>query len=214
MGKQLHFNRISAIIRTIPPIAIGLAMLLTACGAPQPTPAPLPTSAPTFTPAPTDTQAQATAATTLDPCQLVTSEEASALAGVTFGAGAESSTPEGLMICTYGAQTGNIFTVDAIQAADVATANKYKDQFLADLQANLAQLSSQGLQVTQLPNFADGAVLASANIPAPTGDINGSAIGVLKGTVFFGFSDIVVGGAAPTSQALQDEATHVIGKLP
>ena len=116
--------------------------------------------------------------------------------------------------CIYGSQSANIFTVDVAQAADVATAQKYKDQFLADLQANLQQLSNQGLNVTQLPNFADGAVLASASISAQGTTFNGSAIGVLKGTIFFGFSDIVVGGAAPTSAALQSQATTVLGRLP
>jgi hypothetical protein len=44
--------------------------------------------------------------------------------------------------------------------------------------------------------------------------INGSAIGVLKGTIFFGFSDVVMGNAAPSSEALQSEAMTVIGRLP
>jgi hypothetical protein len=44
--------------------------------------------------------------------------------------------------------------------------------------------------------------------------INGSAIGVLKGTIFFGLSDVVKGGAAPSAAAVQAEATTVLGRLP
>jgi hypothetical protein len=192
-----------------------IAALFSACSAATGTPAltSTPVPAPGLAPAAVQPQA-APVAVALDPCQLVTSQEAASLAGTTFGAGLEGSTPGGLKTCTYGSQATNVFTVDVAQAADVATAQKDKDQFLADLQANLQQLSDQGLNVTQLPNFADGAVLASASISAQGTTFNGSAIGVLKGTIFFGFSDIVVGGAAPTSEALQTEATTVLGRLP
>ncbi len=195
---------------------LAIAALLSACSAATATPAPTATSVsvPSLAPAEVQQPAAPLVAVALDPCLLVTSQEASALAGTTFAAGKEGSTPEGLKTCTYGSQSINIFTVDVAQAADVTTAQKYKEQFLADLQANLQQLSDQGLNVTQLPNFADGAVLASASISAQGTTFNGSAIGVLKGTIFFGFSDIVVGGAAPSSAALQSEATTVLGRLP
>jgi len=37
---------------------------------------------------------------------------------------------------------------------------------------------------------------------------------VLKGAIFFGFSDVVKGGPAPTSAAVQAEATTLLGRLP
>jgi hypothetical protein len=168
----------------------------------------------TAAPAATSTELPSAVVTQLDPCVLIDSQAASALAGVTFGAGVESTTPEGLKMCTYGGQTTNVFTVDVVQAPDVATAQAAKQQFLADLQANLEQLTSQGLNITQLPNFADGAVMANANVDSGGISISGNAMGFLKGTVFVGFSDIALSGTAPSDEAMQAEATTVLGMLP
>ena len=189
-----------------------LAIVLAACGASTPTlppsPSVSPTSAATDTPQPTATP------TTLDPCQLITSQEASALAGTSYGPGSESTTPEGLKICTYGYQTAFPFTIDVIQAKSVDEAKAAKAQFLTDLQANLAQLASQGLTVTELPNFADGATVGHVSVSTPQGTINGNAFGFLKGTVFFGFSVIAANATAPTDQAMQAQATTVLSRLP
>ena len=75
------------------------------------------------------------------------------------------------------------------------------------LEANAQQLASGGLNVTELPNFADGATMGLLNTSLEGTALNGSAIGVLKGTIFFGFSDVVKGSAAPSSAAVQSEAT-------
>jgi hypothetical protein len=182
---------------------------------PTATSAPLPTA--TSVPSPISTQASApqpVASTSLDPGQLISIQEASDLTGASYGPCAESTTPEGLKTCTYGAQTSNIFTVEVAQAPDVATAQADKAQFLADLQASLQQLTDQGFNVVQLPNFADGAVTGQININAQGISVNGSAFGFLKGTTFVGFSSIVMGGAAPSTDALQAEATTVLGRLP
>lgn len=181
----------------------------TATRAPLPTATSLPSSIPTEASAP-----QPVVSTSLDPAQLISSQEASNLTGASYGPCAESTTPEGLKTCTYGAQTSNIFTVEVAQAPDVATAQADKAQFLADLQANLQQLTNQGFDVIQLPNFADGAVTGQININAEGISLNGSAFGFLKGTTFVGFSSIVMGGAAPSTDALQAEATTVLGRLP
>lgn len=196
---------------TTPPTAVPAATT-------PPTQAPLPTLANTpqntAVPSATSTELPSAVVTQLDPCVLIDSQAASTLAGVTFGAGVESTTPEGLKMCTYGGQTTNVFTVDVVQAPDVATAQAAKQQFLADLQANLEQLTSQGLNITQLPNFADGAVMANANVNAGGVSISGNAMAFLKGTVFVGFSDIALGGTAPSDEAMQAEATTVLGMLP
>jgi hypothetical protein len=163
----------------------------------------------------TSVPGQATTKTQLDPCQLIPSQEASVLAGTSFGSGKEGTTPGGLKSCTYGSQGTIVFTVDVVQAPSVDAAKADKAQFLADLQASLQQLTDQGLNVTEEPNFADGAVLANASVNGGGIIMNGSAIGFLKGTVFFGFSDVVIhGGAAPDSTALHSEATTVLGRLP
>jgi hypothetical protein len=185
-----------------------IAALLSACSPSTSTPTP------TFTPVATSVPQQTATPTSLDPCLLIDSQEASSLAGTSFGAGEEGTTPGGGKTCTYGSQTSNVFFVEVAQAPDVDTAKTYKAQFLADLQANLQQLANHGLNATELPNFADGATIAQATINAGGKTINGSAIGVLKGTIFFGFSDVVLGGAAPSSEALQSEAKTVLGRLP
>ncbi|MGD0613465.1 MAG: DUF3558 family protein [Anaerolineales bacterium] len=197
---------------TIGICALAITALLAACSASTPTPTSTP--APTSAPAATSVPQQTAAPTSLDPCQVVTSQEASSLAGTSFGDGMEGTTPGGGKTCIYGYQSSNVFTVEVAQAPDVATAPAYKAQFVADLQSQLQQVTSSGLNVTEVPTFADGAVIAQANISFGGQTINGSAIGVLKGTVFFGFSDIVVDNAAPSSAALQSETTTVLGRLP
>jgi hypothetical protein len=206
---------------------LALAGLLSACSPSTSTPGtPTPTTViasinlpvPTATPAPTSLQKQAAAPPAidpLDPCLLIDSQEASAYAGSTFGAGEESTTPDGGgKICTYGSETANVFMVEVAQAPDVATAQADKADFLAMLQAKAQELASGGLNVTELPNFADGATMGQLSLSVKGIPINGSAIGVLKGTIFFGFSDVVKGGAAPSAAAVQAEATTLLGRLP
>ncbi len=188
-------------------------VLLSACGTAAPA---TPTSAPTAmdTPAATSAPAQTSAPTVLDACQVITSQDASTLAGATFGPGKEGTTPGGGKTCVYGANTTNVFTVTVGQAADVASAQAMKAQFEADLKAQAAQLAANGLKTTELPNFADGAVIGELNISIGGITISGSGIGFLKGTTFVGFSDVVRGGQAPTTAAMQAEAQSILGKLP
>jgi hypothetical protein len=201
---------------------LALAALLSACTASTNNSTPTPTTviaqinlpAPTATPVPTNVEQVATAPASLDPCVLIDSQEASSYAGASFGPGEESTTPGGGKICTYGSETANVFMVEVAQAPDVATVKAEKADFLATLQANAQQLASGGLTVTELPAFADGATMGQLNTSVGGVAITGSAIGVLKGTIFFGFSDVVKGGAAPSPAAVQAEATTVLGRLP
>ncbi len=203
----------SASTSTSTPPAAAPATIVPQAATPTQAPLPSPTTAPQ---ALATSLPQSTAQTTaLDPCQLIGSQEASAFTGASYGQGVEGSIPGGIKTCSYGESTSHIFIVDVAQASDLSTAKTYRDQFLQDLQANAQQLTSQGLNVTQLPSFADGAVIASADINGGGITLSASAIGVSKGTVFFGFSDTVLdGGSAPSSTALQAEATTVLGKLP
>jgi hypothetical protein len=185
-----------------------VAALLSACAAATPTPAP------TSTPAPTVAKQAATTSTSLDPCQVISSAEASKLAGATFGAGLETTTSGGGKICTYGANTKNVFTVFVGQAPDLATAKKYQADFLAMIQENLAQLTSEGLVPTDVPGLGDAAVYVKGSFTLPTGTLNGIAIGVRKGTIFFGYSDLVADGPAPTLAAMEAEAKTILAKLP
>jgi hypothetical protein len=173
---------------------------------------PPPTSVPT--PLAQSTSQQSAVQTSIDPCQLVSSQEASTLTGSTYGSGVEGTSTNGLNTCTYGAQTSNIFQVEVVQAPDVKTAQAYKAQFLADIQANLSQLTDQGINVTEIPGFADGAVMATISVNSGGIDLSGIGMGFLKGTIYVGFSDLSIGGAVPSSAAMQSEATTVLGRLP
>lgn len=171
------------------------------------------------TPAPTVTEAPSVAAsseasanpTAIDPCQLVTADEASALSGATYSAGTET-TSGGANLCTYGGTTFNIFTVTVGQAPDEATAQAGETQFVSQLQ----QVAANGLTVTQLPGFASNADAATieGTVSTGTASVSVSAIYVLRGTTFFGLSDVVIGGSAPSGTDMQAQATTVLGRLP
>jgi hypothetical protein len=200
--------------------AIALAVLLNACS-PSPStsvPTSMPvspaTSAPTLPPEPTIAPEQASTPTSLDPCLLVPSQEASSLAGVTFGEGKEETVPGGAQRCVYGADTANVLSIEVAQAPDVATAQKDKDQFIADIQAQAQQLAGNGISFTEVPNFADGAVQAEMNVSVAGITVGGVAFAFLKGTVFFGITDVVRGQSPPSVDAVKGEAQTVLGRLP
>ena len=208
-----------------------VAALLSACMTPTPeatsvptvpaatsTPLPTATPQPTATPIPTvaavvkSTLPAAAVPTPLDPCQLLPSQEASTLTGASFGAGVEDTLDGGSKSCTYGANTTNVLYIIVAQAADVAAAEAAQQQFIDDIQANLQQMVSSGVTFSPVANFADAAIVATLNLSAI--NVNGGAFGFRKGTIFFGFSDLVQGGPAPSKDAMQAEATTVLGRLP
>lgn len=217
---------------------IAISLLLSACNAPlstppTPTPTPTPTATPTIaptdtpeetdtptaTPAQTGTPANATpmpggtpTPTALDPCQLITAEEASALSGATYKAGVEGTLPGGARTCTYGGNTANVFYIEVGQAKDEAGAKAYQAEFLAIINSHLAEAAAGGLTITQLPSYADGAVFGSLNASAI--NVTASVFGFRKGTVFFGFNDSILGGQAPSQDKMTAQADTVLGRLP
>ncbi len=160
--------------------------------------------------APAGSEGPTAVPTALDPCQLVTSDEASALAGVSFGAGKESTTKGNAKICTYGASTPNVFTVLVAQAPDAAAAQAAKAEVLGTLNSALGK----GVKVTQLPGLADSAAVLSATESAGGVTIGASGMYLLKGTNFLAFSDVALGKPAPTETALEAQATTSLGRLP
>jgi hypothetical protein len=150
--------------------------------------------------------------TDIDPCQLITSDEASTFVGVKFGAGKATNADNNVKMCSYSGPGPNIFTVEVAVAPDVATAQAAE----ADAKATL---SSRGpkLGVIPLPSFADN---TDAAILQGSGSAGGISLGarallLLKGTTFVGFSDISAGGVSPpTEQAFQDQGNAVLAKLP
>jgi hypothetical protein len=148
--------------------------------------------------------------TSLDPCQVVPAGEAPQLAGTTFGAGKEETTSGNGKICVYGGQTLDVFSVIVAQAPDVATAQAGK----AAAEAQIQSEAGKGVQVTEVPNFADGAAYTAGSYTISGQTFNIAAFYALKGTIFFGFSDLLLNKPAPTAAALQAEAQTVLGRLP
>ena len=149
--------------------------------------------------------------TDIDPCQLITSEDASTFVGVKFGAGKATNTENNMKMCSYSGPGPNIFTVEVAVAPDVATAQAAE----ADAKA---ELSSKGakLGVTPLPSFADNTDAAILQGSAGSNGIRRRPRAVApQGHHFVGFSDISAGGASPPSeQAFKDEGNAVLAKLP
>src|SRR4029079_788382 len=153
--------------------------------------------------------------TSVDPCQLITAQEVSALTGATVraAAGQAPTDTNNVKTCSYG-QEGVDVTVLASRAPDVATAKNDEDAAKADLQKNAPGLP---IKVDDLPGFAPGAdaVVVSLSMGGSASTYSGIAIYVLKGTDFFGITDIsTLGFGGPTSARIQDLAKVAVGRLP
>jgi Protein of unknown function (DUF3558) len=192
-----------------------LALLaLSACGGSNQTASESPS--PT---APAQVTPSASANPNLDPCQLVTQQEASQLAGTTYAAGKKEAISSASSICTYGAQTLNVFTVIVAVAANATTAQADWAQEEAKAQAGVKQLVAEaGGSVLlkagdiTLPGADKAATaIATANISGRT--LNISAIYVLKGAVFFTFADLVADKPAPTASAMAAQAQTVMTRV-
>ena len=189
-------------------------VVLSACGGSNQTAGESPSPS-----APAQLTPSASQVANLDPCQLVTQQEASTLAGTKFGAGKTEAISSAATMCTYGAQTLNVFTVEVAVAPDAATAQADWAQEEAQAQAAVQKLVAEaGASVTlkageiTLPG-ADKAATAIA-----TGSVGGktlsiSAIYVLKGAVFFTFADLVLGKSAPTASAMAAQAETSLSRV-
>ncbi len=186
--------------RNLPLTAIVAIVLSAACG-----------SSPTSNPSPNTSSAVASPtasakAGTLDPCLLVTMQEASALAGITLGAGVEKTIATNSQQCIYANQSSYIFTVGVIQASSPAEAQ-------AGMQAAVASIQSQtdfSVTVTQLPSFADGGV----EVQGGASGASVAGIYALHGSVAFGFVAFGVNHPVPTNAAMVPTATTMLGRLP
>lgn len=180
--------------------AIVAIVLSAACG-----------SSPTSNPSPNTSSAVASPtasakAGTLDPCLLVTMQEASALAGITLGAGVEKTIATNSQQCIYSNQSSYIFTVGVIQASSPSEAQ-------AGMQAAVASIQSQtdfSVTVTQLPSFADGGV----EVQGGASGASVAGIYALHSSVAFGFVAFGVNHPVPTNAAMVPTATTMLGRLP
>lgn len=158
-------------------------------------------------------------ATSLDPCQLVTSAEASALAGTTFGPGKEEPSGDGKgKLCVYGAQTTNVFMVLAGQDASPAAAQADWSNEEAQVKTALTKQVPSGVKLTEqtqdVSGLGDRAATVSGSASLSGQTIGESAIYLLKGATFVSFSDLVLGHPAPTASALEGQARTTLGRVP
>ena len=173
---------------------------------PSPSASPTPTASPTGSASPTN----------LDPCQLVTQDEASSLAGATFGPGKEESTGGGKE-CVYGSQTTNVMDIIVAQAPDAATAQADYAQAQGDAQTTIASQLPPGisakLNTANTEGIGDKAatITGAASVQGQT--ISFTGIYVLSGATFFTIGDLVLAKPAPTVSAIQDQARTTLGRI-
>jgi Protein of unknown function (DUF3558) len=199
-----------------------LIPLLGACGASSSTTSPTASQSTASTPTPavpTPTPSLATAVpTSFDPCQIVTSSEASAIAGVTYGPGLEKTNSGNGKECVYGSETTNIFTVGVAVATDAATADADWATEEAKAKAAFAKAAPPGITLAYnisdtTISGADRAAEGTMSAKIETETIAGCFIYLLKGPVFVNFGDLTVGHAAPALSALESEADTVVGRI-
>ena len=203
-------------------ILASAAMLATACsaagtagGSGSTSPAPAPTSASAAASSPAASQSGA--ATSLDPCQLVTSSEASALAGTSYGPGTEETSGGGKQ-CVYGSQTMNVFMVILGQAASPAAAqsqwSQEKSKALAAIQQKVPSGMGMSVHTSAVPGLGDRAETANGSLTVGGQKISFSEIYLLKGATFLAFGDLQLGNRAPSTSAMESEARTALGRVP
>jgi len=152
---------------------------------------------------------ESAAPTTLDPCQLVTQQEASTLTGVSFGPGKEGG--NGLRKeCIYGAQTPNVLSVYVVTAASEGDAQAGWDQLLSEAQQAAGQAAGQ-IQLTPQSGIGDRAEWAELNLAQI--DVLARELAFQSGVTGVYIIDLVRGGAAPSRDAISNEAQTVLGRI-
>jgi hypothetical protein len=212
-------------MKSVPTIAAAalVAATFTACGGNSSKPVADPTSpatlrathttsaaSPTRSPLPRITTSVQGRPSTLNPCELVTQQEASALANAAYGPGK----PAGNNIrheCVYGAQTPNVLTVFVIQGASVNDAQAEWDQLLSEAKQAAGQAANL-VQLTPDPGLADRAEWVDLDLAQI--HVQGRGLAFLQGDTGVYVIDLVRGGTAPSQAAMTAEAQTVLSRLP
>jgi hypothetical protein len=168
--------------------------------------------------APAAASSSSSVATSLDPCQLVTSSEASALAHTTFGAGREEKTKGGGRICVYGYQTKNVFTIEVGQDKSSSDARKQWSKTEAQARTLLQKKVPAGITVNVQTADVSGLGDRAATVYSKD-DIAGHKFGIsgiylLKGATFVAFQDLLLGDSPPSTSALQAQARTTLSRVP
>jgi hypothetical protein len=144
------------------------------------------------------------APTTLDPCQIVTQQEASALTGVSFGPGKQL---QGALStsCLYGAGSKNVFRVDVVRGT-IDQVNQYRDQVTAEIETGDAD--GGHLNKSSVSGLGDEATAYTL-----TGSVlNVSSLFVIQATVALYLVNEVAGTPVPTTQ-LTNEARTALSRI-
>ena len=185
-------------------VAAGLLVVaLAACG-PDASPAPASAGTPTSAAA-NGGVSGAGGATTLDPCQIVTQQEASALTGVAYGAGKQL---QGALSksCLYGAGSKNVFRVDVVQGT-IDQIHQYRDQVTAEIQSG----DADGGHFTKSPVSGLGSEATAYTLSGSV--LNVTSLFVVKSTVALYLVNEVA-GTPVSATALTDTARTALARMP
>jgi hypothetical protein len=134
----------------------------------------------------------------IDPCALLTADEASTAVGTKLGAGAATLVSQN-RVCTWKSGTTEVKLIIAPPAADTATAQAYWD--LAATQI------PEGITITAIGALGDRAAYGSGGASG----FSVSALFVIKGAQFF---DFYCGLKACTQDASVTAANLIVSRLP
>jgi hypothetical protein len=149
------------------------------------------------------------APTNLDPCQLVTQQEASSLTHAAFGPGKE----EGNGVrkdCVYGSETANVLSVYVVTAASESDAQAGWNQLLAEAQQAAGQAASQ---ITLTPQSGIGDRAEWAELSLNQVQVQARGLAFQSGVTGVYIIDLVHGGTPPSRADLTAEAQTVVGRL-
>lgn len=155
----------------------------------------------------------------VNPCDVVTRQEASSLAGTSLTAGKEdNNSGDTGKRCTYGSMTTNVFWVQIAQASSPAEAQAQWTQYQAKAEAALAKslpgVSTVKPQLTMESGIGDRAATATWSKTISGRTLNISAIYVIKGAWFLAFGDLALNRKAPSVADLKTQAGTSLIRLP
>jgi len=138
--------------------------------------------------------------TAINPCDLLTSDQAGTVNGVAYGTGVEHDLKNNFKECVWQNSSAHAsVVVQFVVAPSVTTAE-------ADYAA--AQAQAHGFSVERLTGVGDDAAIARA----PAGTVDTGGIYVRKGVSFF---DVVyLAGKVPPDDQLTATANIIVGELP
>jgi hypothetical protein len=155
-------------------------------------------------------------ATSIDPCQVVTSSEVATVTGFEWGPSSPLTMDNNGRDCEYG-QEGYGFDVIVVQAPDAATAKAQEPAFKAQLEETAKIGGVADMKLTELPDFMPGvdAAILHGGTTADGTTVNGVALYALKGPVLLALTELSsFGGPVATDAAMEAEAKTALGRIP